>query len=130
MKIGELSTRSGVPVRTIRFYEQERILAAPPRSSAGYRDYAESEVDRLSWVISAQRAGLKLAEIRSVLELRNEGQAPCSHTMGLLRGKQADIELRIAELRALRMEISTMINRAEQLDPDDCRDALVCQVIG
>jgi hypothetical protein len=50
--------------------------------------------------------------------------------MDLLRGKQAGIELRIAELRALKMEISTMTNRAEQLDPDDCRDALACQVIG
>lgn len=130
MKIGELSTRSGVAIRTIRFYEKERILAEPPRSSAGYRIYEETEADRLSWIVSAQRAGLTLAEIRSVLEIRNEGQAPCSHTMNLLRAKRADIELRIVELRSLKSEISTMIDRAEKLNPDDCRDALVCQVIG
>lgn len=129
MKIGELSTRSGVPVRTIRFYEEETILAPPARTSAGYRDYDESEVDRLNWVGQAQRAGLTLAEIRSVLELRNEGQLPCTHTTRLLKAKRSDIELRITELRSLKSEISAMIDRGAQLNPEDCQDSLVCQVI-
>lgn len=130
MKIGELSKRSGVPVRTIRFYEEEKILMPPARSSAGYRDFDEIEVDRLEWVGRAQRAGLTLAEIRSVLDLRKVGQLPCAHTMGLLKAKRADIELRIAELRTLRNELSVMIDRGSQLDPAGCEDSLVCQVIG
>ena len=129
MKIGELSSRSGVPVRTIRFYEEENILAPPARSSAGYRNYDDSEVDRLNWVGQAQRAGLTLAEIRSVLDLRNEGVLPCAHATRLLKTKHADIELRIRELRSLKSEISTMIDRGAQLNPEDCQNSLVCQVI-
>ena len=129
MKIGELSSVTGVPVRTIRFYEEESLLAPPPRSASGYRDYPESEVGRLEWILAAQRAGLSLVEIRSVLDIRDEGQAPCAHTMNLLEAKRTDIELRIVELRGLRAELSVLLEQASMLDPETCTGEVICQVI-
>lgn len=129
MKIGELSSSTGVPVRTIRFYEEEGLLAAPPRSASGYRDYPEGEVGRLEWIVAAQRAGLMLAEIRGVLDLRDEGQAPCEHTVKLLEAKRTDIELRIVELRSFKSELSVLIERASAMDPSTCDGTVICQVI-
>ena len=50
MRIGQLATRAGVNVQTIRFYERRRILTAPPRTVSGYRRYAESDTECVSIV--------------------------------------------------------------------------------
>ncbi len=84
MLIGELAERSGVPAKTIRYYEDLDILPPPRRTVGGYRDYDDAAVDRLRFVRAAQAAGLTLAEIRNVVALRDDGIAPCSHVIALL----------------------------------------------
>src|SRR3546814_8918106 len=59
--IGELSERSNVPAKTLRFYEDVGVLPPPARTSSGYRDYDNSALDRLRFIASAQGAGLSLA---------------------------------------------------------------------
>ena len=73
MLIGELSADAGVPSKTIRFYEQAGLMPAPPRTPAGYRDYPPGALDRLAFIRHAQAAGFTLAEIRSVLAIRDSG---------------------------------------------------------
>src|SRR3546814_10387180 len=77
--IGELSERSNVPAKTLRFYEDVGVLPPPARTSSGYRDYDNSALDRLRFIASAQGAGLSLAEIREVIGIRDEGGIPCAH---------------------------------------------------
>ncbi|MEU6523470.1 MerR family DNA-binding protein [Streptomyces sp. NPDC046924] len=68
-------TRSGAG-RAFRFHEGSGLLPAPPRTPGGYRDHPDHTVTRFSFVRDAQRAGLTLAEIRSILALRDDGHAP------------------------------------------------------
>jgi DNA-binding transcriptional MerR regulator len=67
--IGELSRRSGVSVRAIRFYERRGVLPAASRTHAGYRQYAESDVECLRAVRQAQELGFTLREIEAFLVL-------------------------------------------------------------
>ena len=60
MKIGEAAERSGVPAKTIRFWEDQHLLPAPARTSAGYRDYHAAVLERLAFIRHAQAAGLTL----------------------------------------------------------------------
>lgn len=76
MRIGDLARASGLTTKTIRFYEQTGLLPAPPRTSGGYRDHPEQAAARLAFIRDTQTAGLTLAEIRSVLALRDRGRAP------------------------------------------------------
>ncbi len=69
MLIGELSRRSGVSVRAIRFYERRGVLPAASRTHAGYRQYAESDVECLAVVRRAQQMGFTLREIKAFLVL-------------------------------------------------------------
>lgn len=72
----------GIPgAKTMCFYEQAGLLPAPPRTPGGYRGYPPQTSTRLAFVREVQPAGLTLAEIRSVLTLRDSGQAPCAHVM-------------------------------------------------
>lgn len=130
MRIGELAAASGLTAKTIRFYEQAGLLPAPPRTPGGYRDYPPQTSGRLAFVRDAQSAGLTLAEIRSILALRDSGQAPCTHVTDLIQEHLADIERRMAELRTTRTALRTLAERAATTDPNDCTDADICSIIG
>lgn len=130
MRIGELAERSGVPAKTIRYYEDIGLLPAPPRLESGYRDYEPSTLDRLAFIRAAQGVGLSLGEIRGILALRDQGATPCSHVLELLRARAAELDRRIAELRDLRHELNRLVSRAEGLDPAECDPERICHLVG
>ena len=79
MRIGEIARRAEVPAKTIRFWEEQGLLPPPRRTAAGYRDYDLAVLSRLAFVRHAQAAGLTLAAIGQVLEIRDGGLPPCTH---------------------------------------------------
>jgi len=127
MKIGEVAERSGVPAKTIRFWEDLHLLPAPARTSAGYRDYDAAIVERLAFIRHAQAAGLSLEHIRQVLDIRDEGQPPCVHVAGLIARRLAEVETRLAELARARDQLAALAARAAAQDPADCRG--YCSII-
>jgi DNA-binding transcriptional MerR regulator len=130
MRIGELSRRSGVSSKTLRYYEDIRLLEAPARTASGYRDYPEAVLDRLVFIRSAQALGLTLGEIRRIIALRDDGEIPCAHVLDLLQTRTADIDRTIRQLRALRAELRRLVERSADLDPADCEPGRVCHLIG
>src|SRR5829696_5069903 len=129
MLIGEVAHRSGVPAKTLRYYEDIGLLDPPTRSPSGYRDFDEVVLDRLTFIRSAQAAGLSLGEIRGIVALRDAGQTPCGHVLDLLRARGTEIDRTIRELRVLRADLNRLVERAEGLDPADCDPRNVCHVI-
>jgi DNA-binding transcriptional MerR regulator len=102
MLIGEVADRSGVPARTIRFYEQARVLSAPQRSANGYRVYSERTIAELTFVKRAQRLGFSLGEISEVLGLGRSGRLPCSRVTEICDAHLDEIERQMGELIAFR----------------------------
>ncbi|MEJ8639061.1 heavy metal-responsive transcriptional regulator [Streptomyces sp. MS2.AVA.5] len=129
MRIGELAAKSGLTTKTIRFYEQAGLLPAPRRTPGGYRDYPPHSVARLAFVRDAQAAGLTLAEIRSVLALRDSGQAPCAQVGVLIDEHLAEIDRRLAELRQARTVLRELALRAAVTDPDTCSAGDICTIL-
>jgi MerR family copper efflux transcriptional regulator len=120
MKIGELAARGGVPAKTIRFWEEQRLLPAPTRTPAGYRVYDSSTIERLTFVRHAQAAGFTLDQIREVLDIGDSGTAPCQHVSDLIDSRLAVVDARIADLRSTRTHLQFLARRAAQQDPADC----------
>lgn len=129
MLIGDLATRTGLTTKTIRFYEDSGLLPPPPRTPGGYRDYPDQSVTRLTFVRDAQHAGLTLAEIRSVLVLRDDGHAPCTHVTTLIDAHLADIDRRMAELAATREALRALAARAATTDPAACNADDICTIL-
>lgn len=129
MKIGELASTAGVSTKAIRYYESIGVLDEPARTSSGYRSYGPGAVERLDFVKQAQASGLALAEIKSILEIKDRGGQTCEHTKAVLRRHLDDLDERIRELEAARIELREMHRQAEALDPAACTDANRCQVI-
>lgn len=120
MRIGELADHSGVTTKTIRFWEGQGLLAEPPRTRSGYRDYDHVVVDRLRFIRHAQTAGLTLAEIRQVLAISDDGEPPCGHVTDLIHQHLADVDERIRELTETRSILDHSATRAADQSPADC----------
>ena len=129
MRIGELARRTGVPTKTIRYYEEIGVLPAPDRAANDYRDYPDEAVDRLAFVRDAQATGLTLTEIGSILDLRGQGEATCNHVIDLLERHLNALDQHIKTLRETRKKLATLTDKARGLDPSDCRDPNRCQTI-
>ncbi|MGI9623038.1 MAG: heavy metal-responsive transcriptional regulator [Acidimicrobiales bacterium] len=129
MRIGQLAERTGVSTKTIRYYESIDLLPTPARTPSGYRDYGTESVERLRFVRDAQATGLSLAEISSVLEIKDAGSGSCAHTRDLLERHLGELDDQIALLVAARKELAGMADRASHLDPASCTDPNRCQVI-
>ena len=127
MKIGEVAERSGVPAKTIRFWEDHRLLPAPARTPAGYREFDPASLERLAFIRHALAAGLTLEHIRQVLDIHDDGQPPCVHVGGLIARRLAEAEARLAELARARDQLAALAARAAAQDPADCRG--YCSII-
>ncbi len=113
MKIGQVAAESGVSIDTVRFYERRGILPAPPRTSAGYRLYNGSTVDRILLARRLQGLGLTLDEIASALHDQDEGHASCQTQRWRLEAALERIETRIADLVRLRGDVRAALAACE-----------------
>jgi DNA-binding transcriptional MerR regulator len=129
MLIGELADAVGVPTRTVRFYERRGLLPEPARAANGYRIYDDATLRRLRFIRSAQAAGLTLSEIIDIIEVRNNGEVPCTHVAELLATKLDDVRRRRQELGMLESELEQLIERSQRLDPADCGERDICHIL-
>lgn len=129
MWIGGFAEVSGVPAKTIRYYESVGLLPEPGRLENGYRDYDASAVKRLEFIRSAQAIGLTLGEIRGILDFRDRGDVPCAHVAELIDRRAGDVSAQIAALERVRTELDRLARRARRLSPRDCEKASFCHII-
>jgi len=129
MRIGALAERSGLSTQAIRYYESIDLLPDPSRTPSGYRDYDADAIERLRFIRDAQASGLTLAEVHSLLAMKDAGARTCAHTRTFLERHLAEIDDQIDRLREARSEMVQLVERARRLDPADCTDPNRCQVI-
>ncbi|MGH2750162.1 MAG: heavy metal-responsive transcriptional regulator [Actinomycetota bacterium] len=129
MLIGELAARTRVPPKTIRYYEEVDLMAPPPRTSSGYRDYDELAVERLKFIRGAQSLGFGLGEIREIIAYRDRGETPCAHVLELIQGRSRELVERIDELRRSQKELEKLARRARRLSPKDCEPSQICHLL-
>lgn len=129
MRIGQLADAAGVSAKTVRYYESIGLMTDPDRTSSGYRVYGPDALERLRFIRDSQATGLTLAEVRSILDLKDSGARSCLHTRALLDEHLQEIDEQIRRLEATRRQLADLAERAAGLDPTNCVDPNRCQVI-
>jgi MerR family transcriptional regulator, mercuric resistance operon regulatory protein len=109
MQIGQVSKRAGVSIDAIRFYERNRLLAAPPRSEGGFRLYSSSHLSTLQFIRNLQALGFSLNEIREFLSLRSNDLRACSEVRKMLDHKLHDIHTKRIALAKLEAELKVAV---------------------
>lgn len=118
MKIGEVATLAGVNVQTLRYYERSGLLREPSRQGSGYRDYPSEAVRIVRFIKHAQRLGFSLADIADLLRLSSDHKDHCGDVRALADQKLAEIDDKIASLRAMRRALKTLAQGCEKPRPD------------
>jgi DNA-binding transcriptional MerR regulator len=109
LTVSQLAARAGVRPDTIRYYERSGLLPPARRTDGDHRRYGPADVDRLLFIRGAQRLGLRLAEIRELLAVRDTGTCPCGEAEMLLRSKVCEIDKEMTRLATLRAELTGML---------------------
>ncbi|SEL10659.1 Cu(I)-responsive transcriptional regulator/Hg(II)-responsive transcriptional regulator,TIGR02051 [Pseudoxanthomonas sp. GM95] len=109
MNIGQLARQTQVPIDTIRYYERQRLLPEPPRSTGGYRRYAEDDVSRLNFIRRAKGLGFTLEEIGELLAI-SAGRGDMAAVKDAASRKLSQVEQRIDELARVRDALKVMVD--------------------
>ncbi len=130
MKISDLTEQTGVPTKTIRYYEDVGLLPAATRKPNGYREYREADVDRLKLVAGARRLDFSLAEISEIIDLRDRRIAPCGVLLDLLNQKSEEIGQRISELQRVQKDLEALHSVGLTFPTDDVEGKnCVCHLV-
>ncbi|BDA86966.1 Cu(I)-responsive transcriptional regulator [Aureimonas sp. SA4125] len=119
MNIGEASRRSGLPPKTIRYYEEVGLLR-PARAENGYRSYRDRDVHLLRFLQRSRSLGFSIEEARKLLALYADDNRHSEDVRSMASGRMAEIDRKIAELQSLKRELSLLTERCPGGEGPDC----------
>jgi MerR family transcriptional regulator, copper efflux regulator len=111
LKVGAVAKAAGVGVQTLHYYERLGLLPKPVRSAANYRLYSAEAIRRVQFIKKAQALGLTLEETKQILDLKEHGRAPCRKVVELGEKHFAEINARLAQLRAYRRALGQALGQ-------------------
>ena len=136
MRIGELASKAGVNIQSVRFYERRRILRAPERTASGYRVYAKNDVDDICFIKQCQELGFTLKEIQPLLGLHRAAAARAAAARmaasgvrrpaefrdiaQLARVRLQQIDEKMRALKSMRLRLLAMVDRIETVSSVGC----------
>ena len=119
MNIGLAAEKSGLPPKTIRYYE-EIDLIKPSRAGNGYRDYSETDIHRLRFLQRSRSLGFSIEECRLLLSLYEDDRRASADVKSIAQDKIAEVDRKIRELKALRQTLATLSENCHGDDRPDC----------
>lgn len=125
--IGELSSRSNVPVASIRYYEEIGILPKAARRNGRHRTYEDSDLGLLKFVRGSRELGFTLEQVRTLLQLSEPGNLTCTEARDLSAAQLVTVRKRIDELRVMEAELSKHLAACESMCA--CSRAPRCPVL-
>lgn len=119
MNIGQASEASGLPTKTIRYYEEIGLVVAE-RLPNGYRHYSEEHIHKLRFVQRARSLGFGVDDCRSLLSLYEDRGRASSDVKRLAEAKLFDIDRKVQELRGMHAALSALVEACHGDDRPDC----------
>lgn len=119
MNIGEVSHRSGLPARTIRYYE-DIDLVTPKRGSNGYRIYDDDDLHQLAFVQRSRSFGFSIEECRLLLSLYEDDARSSADVKAIALSKISEIDRKLSELKSLKTTLQTLAKSCHGDDKPNC----------
>jgi MerR family copper efflux transcriptional regulator len=119
MNIGQAAGRSGLPPKTIRYYEEIGLIR-PDRAMNGYRDYGDADIHRLAFLQRARALGFSIEDCRQLMDLYGDRQRASHDVRELAKSHVASIDAKLRELQAMRATLTRLIHACHGDDRPDC----------
>ena len=120
MNIGAAASESGVPAKTIRYYESIGLIPLAIRSENGYRNYSPLDIATLRFIQRARRLGFPVKEVGNLLELWQDRERVSADVKALALKHISEVEQRITELDSIRRTLIDLTDRCHGDDRPDC----------
>ncbi len=120
MKIGEVAERTGVPAKTIRYYESVGLIDAADRQANGYRAYATTDVHTLRFISRARGLGFTVKDVATLLALYRDTSRASADVKAVAEGHVDRIDQKIKELVSMRATLLDLIERCHGDHKPDC----------
>ena len=120
MHIGSVAKKSGIAAKTIRYYESIGLIESAERTESGYRVYGQRDVETLRFIQRARSLGFSVADVGNLLALWRDKQRASAQVKALATRHVEEIDLKIAELRAMRDALDDLVQRCHGDDRPDC----------
>ncbi len=120
MKISNVAERSGVPAKTIRYYESVGLIPLASRADNGYRNYTMVDVQTLRFVQRARGLGFSVGDVSDLLALWQDRARASSKVKALAEMNIESIERKIRELETMRTALTDLIDRCHGDDRPEC----------
>jgi len=109
LRSGELARLAGLSTDTLRHYERLGLLPRPPRTAAGYRDYADHTLERVRLIRRALSVGFSLPELTIILRVRDQGGVPCHQVRAIAQSRLTQVKEKIRELVVMRKQLEQIL---------------------
>ena len=119
MNIGDVAARSGLPAKTIRYYEDIGLIR-PARGANGCRGFGKADLHKVAFLGRARSLGFTIEECRGLLALYEDRERASADVKRLAAGHLAQVERKIDELRAMRDTLSELVERCHGDARPDC----------
>ena len=128
LTVGQLAHATGVPTKTIRYYEQVGVLPAPRRSPNGYRQYARRDVHRLLFVRRGRALGVSLKDIKTLTAELDDGRCGTMRPRlsNLVQAQLQTVQQRIAEFQLLQLQLEQVLQQMLTTPPPDPDESCQC----
>lgn len=120
MKISEAAKTVGLPPKTVRYYADIGLVTPISRSEAGYRQYDDASLRKLTLVKRARSFGFTVKECRELLGLYENTERSSGDVRTIASERLADIEAKQRELQLLHDELSLLIKACKGGNRPDC----------
>jgi MerR family transcriptional regulator, copper efflux regulator len=119
MNISDAGARSGLPPKTIRFYEEIGLIT-PARMPNGYRDFSDEDLHKLAFLRRARALGFSIDECRQLLGLYTDRSRASADVKALASAQLARIDQQLAELQEMRRTLASLISACAGDSRPDC----------
>lgn len=120
MNIGQAAGATGLSARMIRHYESIGLLPASTRTEAGYRQYAQRDVNMLRFIRHGRDLGFSLDQIRELLNLWQNRRRSSRQVKALASAHIAQIDQKLTELQGIRATLAHLVHCCHGDDRPDC----------
>ncbi|MDA0229908.1 MAG: Cu(I)-responsive transcriptional regulator [Proteobacteria bacterium] len=124
MQIGRVAARSGVPAKTIRYYEEIGLIPKPDRTPNGYREYDKQDIEVLRFVSRARGLGFSIQDVKNLLALFNDRGRASAVVKNIALKHVDEIERKMAELDSIRR---TLLHLADKCHGDERPECPILQ---
>ena len=120
MNIGQASKATGVSTKMIRYYETVGLIRPADRTDSNYRDFGERDINDLRFIRRARNLGFSVVEINQLLALWRDRERPSREVKAVAEKHIADLDARIAEMRAMADSLRHLATCCAGDDRPDC----------